>query len=134
MTKMNKMDEKEVQNILNDKDRLNGQFGGTKDFIIDTCANRLVMASCQVALGTRSYEKYNLQAIKEDLENYDKADRYVFEKYRKEMYDWFKTQSLPLLMGNLTHVSKSGKLNPELWTPVLELFFEKALDYLSLGE
>lgn len=128
------MDNKELEAILNDADRLNKQNGGTKDYIIDVCANLLVMAASQKALGTKRFEKHNIENIVEKLNEYDNADRYYDEEIRKGSYNRFKTFTLPFTINSLKNSIKIAHLNPELWTPALKLFFEKAQDYLSLED
>lgn len=128
------MNNEEIENILKDDKRLNAQNGGTKDYIMDTTANLLVMAASQIALGNRRFEKHNLEKIRESLEDYDNADRYVYDESRIGTFNRFKNFTLPFMINSLKGTIKHTKLNPELWNPVLKLFFEKAQDYLSLGE
>lgn len=115
-------------------DWIDKQDGGTKDYIIDVCANLLVMAASQKALGTKRFEKSNLEKIKSLLDEYDKGDRYYDEEIRKGSYNKFKNKTLPFLIQSLQRSIKIAYLKPELWIPVLQLFFEKAKDYLNLDE
>lgn len=122
----------EFNEMINDPEKLAGQLGGTKDYIMDVCASMLTISICKVSLGNYSNQLSNIANIMSYLNDFDDADRYFYEKDRKETFEHFKDTTLPLAIDTIRTEGKC--LNAALWIPVIKTFLEKSQKYIELNK
>lgn len=106
-------------------------LGWKKEYLICQATNLLGIAIGEVGFGNTQSEDENIESIMEMLEAYPYGTHYFAKSNTEGAYKDFINESFPNTVELIKRAVKSGKVNREKWTPVLNLFFKRAKEYIS---
>lgn len=112
------------------RDKIIKTFGGIKGYEIAQASNLIGLAISKVLLHNPYDQDEDIKSIMELLAAYDLSEHYD-TSIRIDNYRFFKNNNLPDTIKIIQNAVNRGVLDREKWMPCLNLFFEKAKEFLS---